>query len=136
MKHYSLEEAADLLPRVIPVLEALRTAYVELRALEASVSAQRRTATGDGHILADPWEEGGRHGDNRLEVLGRAVREAAAQLDRWSIELKDPEKGLIDFFHVRDGRTVYLCFCLGEREIGYWHELNAGFAGRQPIGNE
>lgn len=133
MKHYSLDEAAELLPHVIPVLEALRAAYTELRALEASVSAQRRSASGDGHILADPWEEGTRDGENRLESLSRTVRDSAAQLDRWGIELKDPEKGLIDFFHQRDGRTVYLCYCLGESGIAYWHELDAGFAGRQPI---
>lgn len=133
MKHYSLEEAANLLPQVIPVLQALSAAYIDLRALEASVAAQRRTATGDGHILADPWDEGSRDGGNRIESLGRIVRESAGRLDTWGIELKDPEKGLIDFFHRRDGRSVYLCYCLGEQEIGYWHELDAGFAGRQPI---
>jgi hypothetical protein len=133
VKHYSLEEAEALLPAVIPVLEALRDAYVALRALEASVAAQRRGATGDGHLLADPWDKNSRDGGNQAEILGRKVREAASRLDGWSIELKDPEKGLIDFFHVREGRVVYLCFCLGETEIGYWHELNAGFAGRQRL---
>lgn len=131
MKYYTLEEADAVLPDVIPVLEALRDAFVELRALEASVAAQRRGATGDGHLMADPWDEGS--GENRAEALSRAIRQAAGRLDRWGIELKDPEKGLIDFFHVRGGKTVYLCYCLGETAIGYWHELNTGFAGRQPL---
>ncbi|MBK7327639.1 MAG: DUF2203 family protein [Dehalococcoidia bacterium] len=44
-----------------------------------------------------------------------------------------PGKGLIDFFHDRNGRTVYLCFLLGETAIAHWHDLHTGFAGRQPI---
>lgn len=133
MKHYTLREADELLPRVIPVLEGLRDAYLELRAIEASVAAAHRNATGDGHQLEDPWDEGSRDGGNRVEILGKALRDAAGTLDGWGIELKDPEKGLIDFLHERDGRTVYLCYCLGEPAIGFWHELHTGFAGRQPL---
>jgi hypothetical protein len=65
--------------------------------------------------------------------LNRQLQRAAAQLDRWGIEIKDPERGLIDFFHERDGRTVYLCYLLGEANIEFWHELSAGFAGRQRL---
>jgi hypothetical protein len=45
--------------------------------------------------------------------------------------LKDIEQGLIDFPHLRDGREVYLCWRSGEKEIRYWHELDAGAVGRQ-----
>ena len=76
-------------------------------------------------------DEGG--GENHIERLNQRIRQSAAQLDRWGIELKDPEKGLIDFFHERDGRMVYLCFQLGETAIAHWHDLHTGFAGRQPI---
>lgn len=120
-----------MLPEVIPVVESLRDAYIELRAIQASVAVHSRGASGDGHLLANPWSED--DGENRLEELNRQIRQAVGTLDRWSIEVKDPEKGLIDFFHEREGRTVYLCFHLGESAIGYWHELNTGFAGRQPI---
>jgi hypothetical protein len=48
-------------------------------------------------------------------------------------ELKDPRVGLIDFLAQVDGRDVYLCWKLGEDEIAYWHELEAGFAGRQSL---
>ena len=130
MKHYSLEEARLLLPRVIPVLEDLRAAYIELRAVQASVETQSRGASGDGNLLANPWDG---KGENQVETLSHRVQSAAARLDRWGIELKDPEKGLIDFFHERDGRVVYLCYCLGETDIAYWHELSTGFAGREAI---
>jgi hypothetical protein len=48
-------------------------------------------------------------------------------------ELKDFQTGLIDFIGRHQNRDVYLCWKLGEAQIGYWHELDAGFAGRQPI---
>ena len=48
-------------------------------------------------------------------------------------ELKDIEQGLIDFRTEREGREVYLCWKLGEPDIRWWHELDAGFAGRRPL---
>jgi hypothetical protein len=131
VRFYELDEAKLLLPRVIPVLEKLQAAYRELRALQASVAAESRGASGDGHLLVNPWAE--EEGKDQGEALSATLQNAAAQLDRWGIELKDPEKGLIDFFHQRDGRTVYLCYLLGEPSIEYWHDLDAGFAGRQPL---
>lgn len=130
MKLYTLTEAHGLLPEILPVLETLRDAYVELRAIQASVASQSRGASGDGHLLANPWESGG---EDRMKGLDRQLQRAAAQLDRWGIEVKDPERGLVDFFHQRDGRVVYLCYLLGEPAIAYWHELHAGFAGRQAL---
>jgi hypothetical protein len=49
------------------------------------------------------------------------------------VELKDIEEGLVDFRSMRDGRIVYLCWRQGEDTIAFWHELDAGFAGRQPL---
>lgn len=46
---------------------------------------------------------------------------------------KDIHQGLVDFYCVHDGRLIFLCWMLGEKEIGYWHELHAGFAGRRPV---
>ena len=68
-----------------------------------------------------------------MKELDRQLQRAATRLDRWGIEVKDPERGLVDFFHQREGRVVYLCFLLGEPAIAFWHELNAGFAGRQRL---
>jgi hypothetical protein len=127
---YTLEEAQAALPHVIPLLERIRAAYVELRALQASLAADVRGASGDGNLLANPWDAGG---SNRVGELNRELQQAASELDRRGVELKDPEKGLIDFFHERDGRVVYLCYLLGEPAIEHWHELQAGFAGRQKL---
>jgi hypothetical protein len=55
------------------------------------------------------------------------------ELDQLQVELKDPLTGLLDFPAWIDGREVYLCWRLDEPEVAHWHELSAGFAGRQKL---
>ena len=62
-----------------------------------------------------------------------ALRAAAAQLQAMEVVLRDLDRGLVDFPAIRDEREVYLCWVEGEEEIGYWHDLEAGFAGREPL---
>ena len=61
------------------------------------------------------------------------MHEYEQELKNLGIELKDYYTGLIDFPCWMDGREVYLCWRLGEPEVAYWHELEAGFAGRQKL---
>jgi hypothetical protein len=130
---YSVAEAQGLLPEVVPVLERLREAFLALRVLNAAVAAQSRGASGDGALLANAWEPEDSQED-KAEALNRELRAAAGQLEAWGIELKDPERGLIDFYHQRpDGEVVFLCYLLGEPEIGWWHTLGGGFAGRRRL---
>ncbi len=130
MRLYRLDDARAMLPQVIPVLERLQATLTEYRAVQSSIQALARGASGDGHALANPWEEGG---EDRVESLGQQLRDAVEQLDRWGIEVKDPARGLIDFYWEREGEVVYLCYLLGEPEIAFWHSLSTGFAGRQPV---
>ena len=68
-----------------------------------------------------------------LEYKAVRMAELIGELTDVGAELKDPSIGLIDFIGRHQGRDVYLCWKLGEERIGYWHEMNAGYAGRQPI---
>lgn len=131
MRLYTEAEARALLPEVIPVLARLHTAFVGLRALRAAVSAQARGASGDGSLLADPWEQPG--SENRAREMAAELQAAAAQLAAWGIGLKDPDRGLIDFYHKREGEVVFLCYLIGEPDIQYWHTLEGGFAGRERL---
>jgi hypothetical protein len=131
MQLYTVEEARALLPQVLPVLEQLRDSIARLRRLRTAVEASARGATADGHLLADPWaDEAGDPG----KPLRQVAREALKRLEAWGIEVKDAERGLIDFYHRREGELVYLCYLPGEPTVDFWHPLDAGFAGRQPIG--
>lgn len=129
MRLFSVEEARALLPQVRHVLERLRDAFVELRGSRAMEAAQRRAALADGHPIALP-SPGGEAARERHE---ETLRECMEQLDGWGIQLKDPERGLIDFPHERDGVVVLLCYELSETELAYWHPVETGYAGRQPL---
>jgi hypothetical protein len=61
------------------------------------------------------------------------MHEYLSELDNLGIELKDPYTGLVDFRAMMDGREVYLCWRADEPEVAHWHELGAGFAGRQKL---
>ena len=130
MRLYSEAEARAMLPSVIPIIEQLRDAFVRVRALQSAVAANARAATADGALIADAWAEGG---NNEMDEQRQRLRAAARKLDELGIEVKDAERGLIDFYSERDGTVVYLCYLLGEPEIGFWHGLQDGFAGRQPL---
>lgn len=78
--------------------------------------------------------------DPRVEALEREAQLLARDLDAFEAELadlgialKDRRIGLVDFPSERDGRTVLLCWRLGEPTVQYWHELESGFAGRRPL---
>jgi hypothetical protein len=129
---YTFDEAEALLPRVVPVLEQMRDAFLRLRVFHAALAAEARGASGDGNLLTPVFGDGdsSRH---VLESLNEQLRDASAQLAKWDIEVKDPERGLIDFRSDRKGEVVYLCYLLGEPHIEWWHRIDAGFAGREPL---
>lgn len=125
---YTLEEARAMLPRVIPILKRMVEMAQTVRGQQAAVAAAARGVTADGHALADPFAK-----SNAVEGLEQAFDEALGLMRAWGIEIKDAERGLIDFYAERDGDVVYLCFLLGEEDIRFWHTLEGGFAGRRPL---
>jgi len=127
---FTLAEAEALLPSVVPILEAVRAARQELAAAEAEVERRLAPLRGNGHHVDSDALQKLREG---AAGAARALQARAAELEALGVELKDPETGLIDFRSDRHGRVVYLCWRLGEPRIDWWHELDAGFAGRQPL---
>jgi hypothetical protein len=121
-RHFSLEQANALLPRLQEVITALRDARDRL----VDENAHETLAE------AAPANGGGAPG----RAVGEAfleVRAVLAELQELGIVLRDLERGLLDFPAIRDGREVYLCWQRGEEEVGWWHEIEAGFPGRQPL---
>src|SRR3990170_2258319 len=70
--------------------------------------------------------------DSIRDLVYRMERHVS-QLVAWDITLRDIETGLVDFPALVNGRQVCLCWRLGEERVGYWHELDAGLAGRKPL---
>ncbi len=121
-RHFSLDEANALLPRIEPILVALREARDALTDAEA-----HRALAG-----AAPGNGGGEPGRDVGEAF-LAVRRLLGELHELGIVIRDVNRGLIDFPTIREGREVYLCWELGEDEIAYWHDLEAGYGGRMPL---
>jgi hypothetical protein len=121
-RHYSLDEANALLPKVKPVLRKLRDAKDLLVDEDAhELLSDAAPANGGG----DP---GRQVGEAFLEV-----RRLLAALQEAGIVVRDIDRGLIDFPAIRDGEEVYLCWELGEDAVAYWHDLETGYRGRQPL---
>ena len=121
-RHYTLEEANAALGWVGEVITALRSAREGLsdeEAREALAEAGPQNGGGDpGRVVSEAFLQ---------------LRDSLARLQEAEIVLRDLDRGLVDFPAIRDDREVYLCWLEGEDEIGYWHDLEAGFAGREPL---
>jgi len=71
--------------------------------------------------------------DREIQAIGREVEGFERELRALGIQLKDPRIGLVDFPSNLEGRRVLLCWHLGEVSVQFWHDENAGFAGRRPL---
>lgn len=129
-RSFDLDEANALLPQLTRLIEEIRTAQRQLHELRQRLEEIGRLARGNGHALER--RASGLTG-RRMRRLRRFLEEATERTQALGCELKDVDQGLVDFRSYRDGREVYLCWRLGEDRIRYWHELDSGFAGRQPL---
>jgi hypothetical protein len=122
-RHFTREEADTMLSTLAPLLEELRQAKNSLTDAEAHEALTEASAGNGG------GSEGRQVGEAFLQVRG-----LLSAVQEMGVVVKDIDRGLVDFPAVRKGREVYLCWQLGEESVGYWHELDGGFRGRQPLG--
>lgn len=122
-RHYSLEQATTALARVAELLDAMRAAR------EGLTDEEAREALSE----AAPTNGGGPPG----VLVSRAfvaLRAAAGELAAMEVVLRDLDRGLVDFPSLRDGEEIYLCWVEAEEDrIEHWHDLDSGFAGREPL---
>lgn len=130
MAHYfTREEAEALLPQITIVLLNIQEHRRAMQHTEEELSMLREQSRNNGHHLHERIEGLQKTLAGHIETLQALARE----LKHFGCELKDPDTGLIDFLSLRNGREVYLCWRLGEERINYWHYLDTGFRGRQPL---
>jgi hypothetical protein len=121
-RHFTREEASALLPRLKEMLRELRSSKDQLTDTEAH-EALSEAAPGNG---------GGDEG-KQVGVAFLEVRRLLGAIEESGIVLRDIDRGLVDFPAVIDGREVYLCWELGEDDVAYWHDLDSGYRGREPL---
>ena len=121
-RHFTVEEATAMLPRLDATLRRLRD------------ERDRLTDTEAHELLstAAPGNGGGQPGREVGEAF-LAVRALLGEIQDRGIVVRDIDRGLIDFPAILEGREVYLCWELDEDDIGFWHDLESGYGGRQPL---
>jgi hypothetical protein len=120
---FTRAEAEALLPTLRSLLGEIGDAWDQVRKLDPEVQKARDASAYDGYSkVGVAYVESISH----LMLLIHQVKDMG-------VLLKDAEKGLCDFPYVRQGRIVYLCWQLGEDHIQYWHDIEAGFGGREPL---
>jgi len=120
---FTLSEARSLIPRLRKLLARIAREREALMRLRAELDRARAKAEyGGGSPL----------GATYLTHL-IAFSEAVQEVELIGVHVKDFRTGLVDFPHEREGRIVYLCWRPDEDEIGWWHEVDSGFAGRRPL---
>jgi hypothetical protein len=121
-KHYTREEARALLPQVQLWLEKLRQLRDLLEKSEERLESLRSGQADLGGELVNRW----------IRNLSE-MRELLLEFHRREIQLKDLDRGLVDFPAVIGGKEVFLCWERTEADIEFWHDLDSGYAGREPL---
>ena len=121
-QHYTRDQARALLPQIRQWLE-------QLSALRQKLSdGDQRLA----RLMAGGNEVGGET-VNRWVRVAADVKATLAEFQRREIQIKDLDRGLIDFPAILDGKEVFLCWEQDEEDIEFWHDLHSGYAGRERL---
>lgn len=124
MKLFTLNEANEVLEQIMPMLFEMQTLHGEISGYKLGSRAAASASHFGGGM------EGGTDYVNKLYQAGKIANDILEK----GVELKDHSKGLIDFPSLRGDRTILLCWEIGDgEEIRWWHEIDAGYAGRQPL---
>jgi hypothetical protein len=121
-KHYTREEARALLPQIRQWLERLNGLRRELERFDKRLSGLAEQGSDFGGETVNNW----------IRALAD-MQEALAEFQRRRIVIKDLERGLVDFPAIIGGREVFLCWEQDEEDIEFWHDLDAGFTGRERL---
>ena len=121
-KHYTLEEARRLLPQIRQWLARCAELHAEVQRIEKRLSGLMAPGRDLGGDLVNSWVR-------KLVELEQVFLE----FHRREIQVKDLQRGLIDFPAILNGKEVFLCWEQDEEDIEFWHDLDAGYAGRERL---
>lgn len=120
---FSVQEANALIPHLRGLLAKVQTERHRMMEMKPELEkAQQR------HV----YDWGSSRGVEYIEILD-AFQQALHEIEELGVLVKDLDVGLCDFPHKREGRVVLLCWKQDEEEVSWWHDVDTGFAGRQPI---
>ena len=129
-RYFTLEEAQAMVPWLQETFDTIEPLKKQLAKAKENVQS----------LVTRMQSNGGANGEEELEEATRALHEAQDGMDEHAyaivergIVLRNVEQGIVDFTSIRDGREFYLCWLVGEPFITHWHNVDAGFSGRQRL---
>ncbi len=132
-KIFDVPEANALLGSVAALVQQLQGLQQSILTTQQTLDASKeQLGHGNGHSVQELRTRIEELTKRQL-LLVEAFQSAMQQLEALGALLKDLNQGLVDFYSLRDGELVFLCWRLGEERIDYWHGIDDGFAGRQPL---
>lgn len=126
-RRFRLDEANRTLPLVSRIVRDIVACHHKITQMQQTLAPAAKSKKANQANATEKPEQ------KELETAVDRLQGFVDELTTIGVELKDYQSGLIDFIGRHQGRDVYLCWKLGETSVLYWHELQAGFAGRQPI---
>jgi hypothetical protein len=133
-RYFTLEQANEMVPRLEAAFGRMMQMRAQLKRVYLELQHHGFAPDDDSFSVevagAPPAVISARA---RLKALVETMREEIEALLGAGCLVKDLDSGLVDWFARRDGRDVFLCWRYGESEVRFWHELEAGFAGRRPV---
>ena len=130
---FTVSEANALLPQVIPLIEQLQGIQRSIAQTNQQLGeAVEKLSQGNGYPIQSLKEQIKTLTTHQLQLV-EAFQSVVAQVEEYGCLVKDLNLGLVDFYGMRDGELICLCWKLGEDRIRYWHALETGYAGRQPL---
>jgi len=121
-KHYTIAEARALLPQIREWLTEMHQLRRSLKQLDERLA----------QLVADGADAGGESVNTQVKLLGEWQR-VVQEFGRREIQIKDVERGLIDFPALIGGNEVFLCWEEDDDDIEFWHDLDSGYAGRERL---
>jgi hypothetical protein len=121
-KHYTREEASALLPQIRVWLTELNRLRGDLEKYDKRLSGMMNPGQDTGGDLVNTW----------IRTLA-SMQEILAEFQRREIQIKDLERGLIDFPAIVGNKEVFLCWEQDEDDVKFWHDLDAGYGGREQL---
>ena len=121
-KHYTRDEARALLPQIWEWLKRLVQLRADLEKVEKRLGAMSKPGRDLGGSVVNNW----------VRTLAE-LKEVLLEFHRREIQIKDLDRGLLDFPAIIGGKEVFLCWEQDEEDIEFWHDLDAGYAGRERL---
>ena len=121
-KHYTREEARSLLPQIRAWLDGLALLRRRFELLDKELSSLRESGIELGGPKVVQW----------VKILAE-MKQVLNEFHQREIQVKDLDRGLVDFPAIIGGKEVLLCWEKDEDDVEFWHDIDSGYAGREPI---